>query len=308
MHLRAFDPCRLLLLALLALGACEGDSIPGAAPGGEEDEASAPALALYGREVLFLPRGGEGGSLALAAQVRPDDDRALRGTHAWLRRGDEWSALLQDQWEAAPLRQPWRILPHGSLRVLVEDGGELESLIFGRGADAPRLNPGSLAGEWTSGPMARVLLRQGELLSGGSTSAGLVLDVELGAGALPSERMGTLLFLVDSADAAVAAVRLPEGELRLLTLTLADSGPDEGAPVRLESDAAGWRLVEADGGEVLAELQAEGGGAELEAGAEPDTVGDPHALPTRPPIAVRGWVADERGRRSVRGLLLGATP
>ncbi|HUH11653.1 MAG TPA: hypothetical protein VMK65_01030 [Longimicrobiales bacterium] len=288
------------MLTLLALGACERASAPGTAEAGGEEEPAAPALALYRRELLFLPAGEEGGAVVLTAQVRPAADRALRGTHAWLRRGGEWTPLLQDQWEAAPLRQPWRILPHGTLRVLVEDGGELESLIFGRAADAPRLNQGPVSGEWTSGPQARVLLREGELLAGAAAAPGLVLDVELGATALPATPMGAALFLIDGDGTAVAALRLPEGELRLLTF--AGALAEEEALVRLERAGAGWRLVDAEGGDVLAELQGD------RAAADPDTVADPHALPTRPPATVRGWLRNEEGRRDVRGLLLGEAP
>lgn len=299
MHPRAFVSTCLLLLAL-AGGGCDRVGAPGPPEDAADAAGAAPALALYRREILFLPQDSGGSAAALAAQVRPAENRALRSTHAWLRRGGEWTPLLQDQWDAAPLRQPWRILPHGTLRVLVEDGGELESFIFGRAADATRLNPGPLAAEWTSGPEARVLLREGELLVGGTGAPGLVLDVELGAPALPAARIGAALFLVDSAGAAVAAVRLPEGGLRLLSF--AGPLPEEDADVRLEREGAGWRLTGAEGGEVLGQLEPVGDAP------PPDSAPDPHALPTRPPLAVSGWVVSEGTRRSVRGLLFGEAP
>ena len=298
MHPRAFVSRCLLLLAL-AGGGCDRVGAPGPPEDAVDAAGAAPALALYRREILFLSQDDEGNAAALASQVRPAENRARRSTHAWLRRTGEWTPLLQDQWDAAPLRQPWRILPHGTLRVLVEDGGELESFIFGRAADATRLNPGPLAAEWTSGPEARVLLREGELLVGGTGAPGLVLDVELGAPTLPAGRIGAALFLVDTAGAAVAAVRLPEGGLRLLSF--GGALPEE-AGVRLERAGAGWRLTEAEGGEVLGQLDPVGDAAAA------DSVVDPHALPTRPPVAVSGWVVAAGTRRSVHGLLFGEGP
>lgn len=293
----------ILLLALgIGLSACDR----GPSPGSDEDPgaagADAPALALYRRELHFVSEETGRPAVTVLAQVRPLRNRALRSIHAWMSPDTSWSVLALDRWEAAPLRQPWRVLPHGPLRLLVGEGEEIEALVFGRTVSSPRLEPGPLVSEWSAGPEARVLLRDAQLRVGGAVSAGLLLDVELGSMATPAGAVGARAVLTDGEGTTIALVMLPDEGLQGLAFT----GPQaESLPIervsRVEGSRPRWRLHAPDG-EVVGELTASTEPPERAAG-EGDEQPDPVVLPSDPPLRVTGWVRIAAQRREVAGLL-----
>ena len=73
-------------------------------------------------------------------------DRQARG---YLARGGSWEAFYDQEWETPPSRAPWRILPHGSLRLLVGDEDAIQSVIFDEGPRKLELELSNSLVEWT---------------------------------------------------------------------------------------------------------------------------------------------------------------
>lgn len=307
-------------LALAFLG-CGGE--PGSADAGKDgDLPERPVAGPYRRDLLFLAPSPSPLAAAVHSSVRPLGNRTARALSAWTLRDGRWTSLAADEWQAAPVRQPWRLLPHGDVRLVVADGGELEWLVFGRGGSGPRLRPGGVVAEWSQGAGERVVLRRGELRTGQGSSAGTVLDVEAGSAGVGPLPGGARAFFVDSAGGAYALVELPEVGAEGLVFSAGEAGPWEAVALEPAPGAVlGWRLRTAEG-ELVGELRSDepaeapatapparagggpapqpGGGA---AGAGPETDRPPGVTPLRPPRLVRGWVRTEGGRREVVGLV-----
>jgi hypothetical protein len=152
---------RVLCLALGALlaGAC-GDS-ESAPPRSPESTPGSPAPGnfegrAYERNFVFTTLGGDSAFLVpwlISSRTRPGAvDRHARG---WLFRGSAWDAFYDESWETAPTRTPWRLLPHGSLRLIVGEGDAIEGVLFTEGARELHLELSSLLTEWT-GPRGQV--------------------------------------------------------------------------------------------------------------------------------------------------------
>lgn len=289
----------LVLLLTTAMAACDRGAPPDSEQGASSVDSEAPALALYRRELSFLAEEGGRPAATVSAQVRPLGNRALRSVQAWMTTDAGWTVLALDRWEAAPLRQPWRVLPHGPLRLLVEDGGDLEALVFGREASSPRLESGPLAGEWNAGADARVLLRGAELRVGATATPGVLVDVELGSMTLPDTVLGTRAVLTDGEGGIVVLVMLPEEGLHALAFRGAQA---EVLPLQavVPEGSTRWRLLSAEE-EVLGELSPRDERAEepVAQGAEP---ADAAALAGRPPLQVTGWIRLGGDRRDLVGL------
>jgi hypothetical protein len=144
----------LALAALVVLTGC-GPSEPAPArdtvtAGG----ASAPGTfrgRIYERNFVFTTLTGDSTFLVpwlMSAQTRPGGvDRHARGS---LARGTAWEAFYDASWTTPPTRVPWRIIPHGNLRLMVGEGDAIEQILFSEG---PRQLELELSGdpliEWT---------------------------------------------------------------------------------------------------------------------------------------------------------------
>ena len=134
---------------------------------------------IYERNFVFATLGGDSAFLVpwlMTAQTRPGGvDRQARG---FLARGTTWENFYDQSWETPPSRAPWRILPHGSLRLLVGDGEVVEGVIFSEG---PRQLELELSGgplmEWTGtrGQIFRLL--EGAAYLSDQRVGGFVLDM-----------------------------------------------------------------------------------------------------------------------------------
>lgn len=174
---------RLLLLALGALlaGACgdsesapprSPESAPGSiAPGNFEGRA-------YERNFVFTTLGGDSAFLVpwlISSRTRPGAvDRRARG---WLFRGSAWDAFYDESWETAPTRTPWRLLPHGSLRLTVGEGDAIEGVIFTEGARELQMELSSLLAEWT-GPRGQIFrIQEAAIYLSDQRLPGIALDM-----------------------------------------------------------------------------------------------------------------------------------
>ncbi|MEJ2503905.1 MAG: hypothetical protein P8177_11440 [Gemmatimonadota bacterium] len=122
-----------LLLGLATLGGCE-DGVPWSADGPQvEDETRAGfgPSAAYDRRLVFLgPADGPPAAAVLDFTALSDSAGVRRGARVrWLDEGT-WSTAMDAGWAMDPLRDPWRVLPHGRMTVVVNDAGEIGAIGF----------------------------------------------------------------------------------------------------------------------------------------------------------------------------------
>jgi hypothetical protein len=322
----------LLLILLIAAHACDRPARDAAMDGAgvEADSLAARPPAAYERRMLFLAGPEARPVVALFDFATLHHGAGLRrAARAWVGRTDGWDSIFVATWDTEPVRVPWLLVPHRAFRLLVGDDGEIEALVH-RGDRELRLVPAPHFASWSRGRGAQLLLRSAQLVRDGTSTPGVVLDVQLGRElprAWPADRVaasgpadGT-----PSADAAPAAapsdpdsatydeVYVTDGEELHIVLTSAPAagdllwivaGPEERVVegLRLEGGAARggrtraiWRISAPDAA-LAGELRAVGSPLELESG---DAV-------TPAPVAlflVRGWVELRGVRRPMYGLL-----
>jgi hypothetical protein len=173
---------RTTLLLLGLLGACgPTDDAP---PGTEvaEEDSLAPVRNFqarsYERHIVFITSQGDSTLLvpwSFTARTRPDGvDREVRG---WLARSDTWDPFLSERWEGPPNAAPWRLLPHGSLRLVVGFEDALETIIFQEGARNLEVNLGHLLVEWSGQRAQRYRIHEGAIILSDQTVDGHILDM-----------------------------------------------------------------------------------------------------------------------------------
>lgn len=206
----------LFALGLAALPACSGEP-EGEASAGAEATAPDSADSLQGRtferNIVFLSTRGDSTLLVpwfLTAHTRPGGvDRTAR---AWLARGGSWEPFLVDAWESPPTRNPWRIVPHGSMRLLVGDEDALDRIVFAEGPRQLEVLLRDALVEW-GGPRGEAYrLLEASLLLSSERVEGLVLDASR---VLPSggPRGDGWAFLT-SGDSLQVVLTAPSGEVR----------------------------------------------------------------------------------------------
>lgn len=173
----------LILLGLMA--GCE----PKEAPAPNETAAGQDTLSAprnfrsrsYERHIVFLTFQGDSTLLvpwSFSARTRAGGvERRVRG---WLARGDTWDPFLSEEWEGTPNAAPWRILPHGPLRLVVGLGDALETVIFQEGTRYLEMSIEELLVEW-SGPRAQSYrVHEATILLADRAVEGYVLDMTRG--------------------------------------------------------------------------------------------------------------------------------
>lgn len=181
----------LVLAATLATVACGSpETAPDRAP--EAEEASAPGNfrgRTYERNFVFTTLSGDSAFLVpwlMSAHTRPGGvDRRARGA---LARGSTWEAFYDSSWETPPTRVPWRIIPHGSLRLVVGEGDAVEEILFAEGTRKLELElSGAPLIEWAGARGQVYRLVEAAVYLSDQRVAGLALDmarvhgVDLGA-------------------------------------------------------------------------------------------------------------------------------
>jgi hypothetical protein len=174
---RLLKPVALAALFLPALSCADG---------GERTERAAEAgvdfgqTAAYERRFVFLGPGQRLPTAAVMDFVALNDGEGLqRGMRARVADGTDWHRVADAGWEMERMRDPWRLVPHGPLRLVVGETGELSALVL-RGDAEFRLEPGALLAEHTPDAGTQLVLRQGRLDLGGELVPGILLDAQLG--------------------------------------------------------------------------------------------------------------------------------
>lgn len=305
--------------------ACE-DSPPwgdGGAAGTDEAAPDFGPTAAYNRRLVFL---GPGAELPVAAvfdfTALSDSLGVRRGVRARLVDGARWQPLLDAGWVMESMREPWRLVPHGRLTLVVGETGDVSSLMV-RDSTTTRLQLGATLAEHSPDVGTQLLLRSARLAVDDESVPGVLLDAQLGRAVSP-ERVARTTTTADDTAAVVSptAIARPGAEALLLNnggyytvLTTAAAGAlawvrnagrdDIRTGVRLEPTAwstaedgvqipTAWRIVSADG-ELAGELTTES--------SDRITLDDTAELQSLAYVLVTGWIEDRTVRRNVFGLV-----
>lgn len=166
---------------------------PGAAP--SDTSRSFPGRS-YERNFVFATVTGD--SLLLVPWLFETTTRpgtVAREARGWLARSGTWEAFFAERWETPPTRIPTRILPHGSLRLVVREGNAVDGIIYDDGTRNLELALGSVLTQW-GGPRGEVFqLLDASLYLSERRLGGIVLDMARGSSA-DTPRAGDWAFLV----------------------------------------------------------------------------------------------------------------
>jgi uncharacterized protein (DUF1499 family) len=132
----------------------------------------------YERSITFLTFQEDSTLLVpffFSAQTEPDG--VHRETKGWLARGGTWDPFLEQDWTGPGSTAPWRILPHGPLRLIVGEGDALETILFqGVGRDL-ELRIGELLVEWPGRRAQTFRVHRGTVVLSDQTVGGYLLDM-----------------------------------------------------------------------------------------------------------------------------------
>jgi len=153
-----------LLAGALASGCGDSAPQPPAQPSGV-----GPSSAVTGGQVPTYERGFVfagfiGDSILLVPWLTRTSARAdsvVREASGWLGRRGRWDPFYAERWTTPPTRAPSRILPHGAMRLLVQENDAIDGIIYGDGARRLELALGAVEATW-GGPRGETI----ELVSG----------------------------------------------------------------------------------------------------------------------------------------------
>ena len=178
----------ILVLLVLSPAACENGP-PWAETGAPETEEVRPDFgptAAYDRRLVFLGPGDTLPTAAVFDFVALSDSIGIRrGIRARLLDGGRWRALMDEGWEMEPMREPWRLVPHGPLTLLVTEAGDLGTLLH-RDSATTRLQLGAALAEHSPDVGTQLVLRSARLLLDGDSVPGILLDAQLGRAVHPA--------------------------------------------------------------------------------------------------------------------------
>ncbi len=309
--MRAFTTT-LLLLSLLPLAGC--DELPWGRDGAGQLGGGAHALGpatTYERRLLFLATGPDLPATATFDFTAVIDSAGLR-REAGIRLAADgrWTELLDGAWFTDAIREPWRILPHGELRVIVSDAGEIDALALDS-EPGLRIEIGPRMAE--SSPVAgtQLVLQNATLTTTDSAYDGVLLDAQVGRARDATTPTATSIeaLLAHGANYHAVVFRVTGG----LVAWVNDDGESRiHRGVRLEGEPR-------DGGSGTAGLDTAGaaatGAEEPEGGPVVWRIVDPPELSGRvsAEIAdsaaatgytlVSGWIEEDGVRRDVFGLV-----
>ena len=318
-----------VLVLLLTLPACE-EGPPWGGRGAPADQEVTPdygPMAAYNRRLFFLGAGGELPTSAVFDFATLSDSIGIRrGVRSRVMDG-EWRTLTDAGWEMQSMREPWRLVPHGPLKLTVSETGDLGALIH-RDSVATRLDLGATLAEHSPDVSTQLVLRSARLSIDDEIVPGVLLDIQLGRAVNPQRVQRDPADTVQTAaDSAVAIPPTPVARAGAEALLLNNTGyyvvvanasggglawirsagqddvrrgarieptawiTDEDAGVQLPS---AWRIASTDDG-----LRGELTTQSVESIVVPGD-GEPETLVY---VLVSGWVEDRSARRDVFGLV-----
>lgn len=150
----------LCVAAVLAVGpACTGkggDGDPeevGGTSGTIESEGEGPdsgSVSTYYRTVVFVDASRSPTMFVpWDFENRTEADSIHRILRGWLGRGGEWRQFADEEWDTPQSRSPWRILPRGSVRLVMGFTDVLLELYYQEGIADLSVQPGAVMAEWS---------------------------------------------------------------------------------------------------------------------------------------------------------------
>lgn len=104
-----------------------------------------------------------------------------RTARGWAEAGSGWTPLYDLNWEGAAVRRPWRLVPHGPIRLRVGDNGEVDAIsVRDQDADLAMLEAGDFVAEWMPFNTTQLVLREATLALGGDPIRGWLVDARFG--------------------------------------------------------------------------------------------------------------------------------
>lgn len=158
------------------------------------DTASTPTGGrAYRRGFVFF--SGDSVVVSWVADARSQPGGVVRRYRGWLHRGGTWDAFADAGWQSPPAREPWRMVPHGPVRLIVSEGGGLDRLVFQEPPRRLELRPGQTETEW-AGPQGQVIrLGQARVSLSDRELRGTLADLSR-SWSLDEEQPGDWMFLV----------------------------------------------------------------------------------------------------------------
>jgi len=296
------------------LAAC-GEAAPDPPPAadGAEEGVFAPGQApTYERSFAFA--GFTGDSVFLVPWLMRNisgPDSVMREAHGWLGRRGTWDAFYAERWTTPATRAPSRVLPHGSMRILVQEGDVIDGIIFGDGARRLELALGPARASWGGPRGESIELMEAVAHVADQRVEGTVMHMaRASAGGTAPGGDWALLVSGDSLQLVLAAdrehgsdtepvyrgyARGGDGERVWTDLEIAWTSIEAFPPARRDIPVA-WRIA-ADDGSMRGDLRVLS--SDVQAGAGPGPL-----LPVRALYDVEGEIAVTEGVFPVRGLLV----
>lgn len=168
-------------LLLCALAACAREAPKDGSTGQAEGQTGAAAAAagrVFEHAVVFVTSVGDSTIIVpwlFTARTKPGGvDRTAR---AWLERGGAWEPFYQESWETEPTRVPWRLHPHGALRLIMDEGEAIQAIVFEGGPRRLEVDLGATRSQWTGSQGETYLVADGAAVLSDRRVPGLVLDL-----------------------------------------------------------------------------------------------------------------------------------
>ena len=200
----------VLACAAVASTGC-GEDAPEAAQATMEGATEAPATPsverVYERSFAFIAEMGD--SLLVVPWIMRHEsmrDSVVREASGWLSRGSTWEPFYDERWSTPATRTPERILPHGTLNIVVREGDLVDGLVYQDGPRNLEIVMGEVLAAWV-GPGGETFdLLEGAAYLSEERIDGWVVDVAR-SWAPSSPAAGDWAFLVsgDSVSVVMAA-------------------------------------------------------------------------------------------------------
>jgi hypothetical protein len=236
------------LIALLIAG-CDPDPSASRQRGGDEADDPPTSGLAFERHIMFV-----GGSAAapMAAifdlTVTDHGSRLERTALSWLLAGDRWLPLLNATWAHPPMREPWRLVPHGPLSLVADEAGDVELVHRGE-AGVTRLRPGVGISQWSAPRGREVLVRRGEIVGDQQSWPGSMLEFQFQRRSTAPSPEGAAAFLTDGGSLHVVLFDQPGATALWLRM-----GEDESAWHDLELTGHGTSRIQGSAGDGAARL------------------------------------------------------
>lgn len=170
------------LLLLVALSGCaEPQEVANQPEVATADSALTPRnfrARSYERLITFLAFQEDSTLLVpFSFSAQTELEGVHRQTRGWLARGGTWDPFLAQEWTGPSNAAPWRILPHGPLRLVVGEGDALETIYYQEVGRDLELRLGELLVEWPGQRAQSFRVHRGTVVLSDQNLEGYLLDM-----------------------------------------------------------------------------------------------------------------------------------